>query len=282
LGGAGTPEENQPMASLFDRAWSSSPASLTRAVQRRVRKLRAAETWHQLAAGPAKGANMLLPVPLEPWGHEMIHGQYDAFLYDAITRRRPLAGARCWDIGANMGYHSLALAAQGAQVLAFEPGSANADRLRLHLERNPELAKRIRVVTLAVADRDGTMRFVESRDLRGSSSGSHLDEALPPVGDHVYASFERNSVRGVRIDTLIEQQGEAAPDIVKIDVEGAEHLVVQGGRRSLARYKPLLLIEVHHICVMLSLSRLLSELNYQVEVLDAEHATPSRCFIAAW
>ena len=64
-----------------------------------------------------------------------------------------------------------------------------------------------------------------------------------------------------------------------MDVEGAEALALEGGRRMLAKHKPLLLIEVHHICVMLSLARLLTELGYRLELLDQEHASPSRCFI---
>src|SRR3972149_6713280 len=162
-------QEQHTMPSLFERFWSTSPASLTRAVRRRLRKLRAGAEWHPIAAGPAKGAKMLLPVPLEPWGHEMIKGAYDRFLYDAIAARRKLAGARCWDIGANMGYHPLAFATQGAQVLAFEPGSANADRLRLHLEKNPELARRIRIMAAGVAERDGEVGFVGGRGLAGPS-----------------------------------------------------------------------------------------------------------------
>lgn len=269
------------MATLIERIWNTSPGSLTRAIRRRVRRLRAGEKWHEIQGGPAQGANMLLPVPLEPWAKETLAGEFDSFLYAAIKCLRPLAGACCWDIGANIGYHSLAFASQGANVIAFEPNETNANRFQLHLEKNPALAPRIKLNRMAVADRDGEMSFVESGDLEGASSGSHLSDATPPLGAAVYAAFHQSVVSAVMIDTLIEQRGVPAPDVIKIDVEGAEHLVLRGGRRMLGRRKPLLLVEVHHICVMLPVAEFLLSAGYQIEVIDRENATPSRCFIVA-
>lgn len=269
------------MPSLIERIWNSSPASLTRALHRRVRNLRAGEAWHEIADGPARGRHMLLPTPLNSGTAELVNGTFDQFLYEAIARQRGLTGARCWDIGANIGYHSLALANQGAQVAAFEPGKANLARLELHRQRNPEIAQRIKVFPVAVADHDGTVSFRESSDMTGASSGSHLSEAIPPLGAAAYAGFVERVVSAVTLDSLVTKQGEPPPDIIKIDVEGAEHLVLKGGMQMLAQHKPLLLVEVHHICVMLSLAEILLALGYQISVLDRDHASPSRCFIMA-
>ena len=270
------------MPSLLERFWNSSPASLSVAIRRRVRRLREGEEWHRITAGPAAGAELRVPVPLDSWALEMVNGSFDRFLYEAIARHRKLSGARCWDIGAHVGYHALAFATQGAQVVAFEPGGANAARFRQHLERNPGLAERIRLRQTAVADRDGEMPFMECGDLRGNSTGSHLTEATPPLRAEVYVNFQQQTVPTVTIDTLIQKQGEPPPDIIKLDVEGAEHLVVRGGRVALARHKPLLLVEVHHISVMFEFVQLLVALGYRLELLDREHAEPSRCFVCAF
>lgn len=269
------------MPSLLQRIWSTSPASLTRAVCRRVRNMRAGEAWHEIAGGPARGLRMLLPTPLDSGTAELVNGTFDRFFYEAIGRHRALKGARCWDIGANIGYHTLALAAQGAHVVAFEPGKANVERLRLHVDRNPEVAQRIKVLPLAVADRDGEVSFKESSDMTGASSGSHLSDASPPLGAAVYAGFNECVVPALTMDTLVLKQGEPPPELIKIDVEGAEHLVLKGGMQMLTRHKPLLLVEVHHICVMLALSEILISLGYHINVVDREHASPSRCFIMA-
>jgi FkbM family methyltransferase len=210
----------------------------------------------------------------------MLAGTYDSFIYQAIAGRRNLRDAACWDIGAHVGYHSLVFAGLGAQVLAFEPNQHNAARLRAHLERNPALARNIRHLAVAVSDRDGEVAFVQSGDMKGGSSGSHLAAALPPLESAVYAGCERLLVPAVRMDSLIDR-GERVPDVIKIDVEGAELLALQGGRKLLTEKKPLLFIEVHHICLMFQLQQLLPQLGYTVRLLDEQTATPSRCFVMA-
>jgi FkbM family methyltransferase len=193
------------MSSMIARVWNTSPASLTHAIRRRLRNVRAGESWHQMSAGPAQGVSLILPEPLPDWAQEMIAGTYDKFLYDAIARHSALAGATCWDIGANIGYHTHGFATQGAHVVSFEPNPANVARLRQHLEKNPAAAKRVRVMPVAVADRDGKLEFVQSADVSAQSSGSHLASATPPEHATVYARFERSSVPAVTMDTLVEQ-----------------------------------------------------------------------------
>jgi hypothetical protein len=87
-------------------------------------------------------------------------------------------------------------------------------------------------------------------------------------------------VPAVRMDSLIGR-GERAPDVIKIDIEGGEFLALQGGRKLLVEKKPLLFIEVHHICLMFELQRLFPQLGYTARILDEQNSSPSRCFIMA-
>lgn len=269
------------MPSLLKRCWNTSPASLACAIQRRLRNSRRADRWHRVAAGPAAGVEMLLPTPLETWAKEIVEGTFDSFFYAGLSERKQLSGTCCWDIGAHVGYHALAFAAQGATVVAFEPVPANLARFRQHLERNTALARRIRIVPAAVADRDGDLTFVQSDDLTGASTGSHLADANAPLRPEVYTHFQQVAVPAVRLDTFLEREGESAPDVIKIDVEGAELQVLEGGRRLLVEHRPLLLMEVHHICQMFGVQNLLRSLGYQLSILDEANATPSRCFLLA-
>jgi FkbM family methyltransferase len=215
-------------------------------------------------------------------GQEMLEGTFESFLYDAARSRCRLDGAVCWDVGAHVGYHTLGFAALGADVVAFEPNAHNARHLQMHLQRNSTLARRVKHLPVALADYDGEMTFIQSGDLGGASSGSHLDTALPPLQCGAYASFERTRVLAARIDTLIDSGGARAPDILKIDVEGAEALVLRGGERFFSSRKPVLLMEVHHIRLMMEVQAMLLRWGYLIELLDEEHAIPSRCFIAAF
>jgi FkbM family methyltransferase len=265
---------------IINRLWATSPASLTKAIRRRVNDIRAKPGWFKVQAGPLLGAELLLPSATEGAWKDMVEGTFDAFLYAALEKQRQVHGAICWDVGAHFGYHSLALAALGAEVLAFEPNRANAGRLQANLERNPKIAQRVRHLGIAVSDQDGEMTFVESADLKGSSSGSHLASATPPLEQKHYRSFSNRTVATARIDTLIAK-GERTPDILKIDIEGAEYLALKGGRKLLSEKKPLLLLEVHHICLMFHIQRFLLELGYNTTLLDEANAVPSRCFMMA-
>ena len=143
---------------------------------------------------------------------------------------------------------------------------------------HPAIAKRVRHLGVAVSDQDGEMTFVESGDLTGSSSGSHLASATPPLEGRHYQAFEHRSVPTTRIDSLIAK-GEKPPDVIKIDIEGAEYLALKGGRKLLSEKKPLLLLEVHHICLMFHIQRYLLEQGYTTTLLDEANAVASRCFM---
>lgn len=64
------------------------------------------------------------------------------------------------------------------------------------------------------------------------------------------------------LDLFVFEQSNPAPDLLKIDVEGAEALVIQGGLRTLNSYSPTLLIEIHGPRNAQKLWRLLQSLNY--------------------
>lgn len=268
------------MPSWSERLWNASPASLTRAARQRWRRGTAPLAWHRVQSGPLAGAELCFTDVSQGGWREMVAGTFDSFLYRALAARREVKGAVCWDVGAHFGYHSLGFAALGAQVVAFEPNPHNAHRLRENLARNPGLAARVRVRTEALSNADAALEFVQSADLAETSSGSHLASAVAPSPDYVYENFERVTVTGVRADTLLAAD-EAPPAVMKIDVEGAEQLVLEGARELLRQHKPLLLLEVHHIRLMHHIPPLLAGLGYRCQLVDEEHAEPSRCFMVA-
>jgi len=69
------------------------------------------------------------------------------------------------------------------------------------------------------------------------------------------------------------------PFLIKIDVEGAEHLVLEGGKKFIKQYKPIILLEIHSIFNMMKCYEFFSDLNYKLELLQQE--PDGRCFIAA-
>lgn len=239
--------------------------------------------WAEIQTGPLRGR----PIYLNRigWHQEMIEGNFDTFIYEALARCGDLTGTTIWDIGAHVGYHSMALAAlvgPAGRVVAFEPNPANVERFRLHLSKNPGLAERITLMTCALADTDGQTTFTFSKDVDDcTSSGSHLNAATRALEPDQYVHFKETMVEVARVDTLLREGRAPRPSIIKLDVEGAERLVLKGAGELLSAHKPLLLIEVHNITMMFYIQRILYELGYELELLDEANASLSRCFVMA-
>lgn len=116
------------------------------------------------------------------------------------------------DVGANVGVYSLWAAALGARVIAIEPDPIAAGRLRANLALNPGID--VEVIEAAASAVDGTTSLTTGLD-----SKNHLGEG--------------QQVRALTLDQIARKSPSIAG--VKIDVEGAERLVLQGSVRLLQR-----------------------------------------------
>jgi FkbM family methyltransferase len=136
--------------------------------------------------------------------------------------------SNCIDIGANEG-RILAMFSEIAphgHHIAYEPVPWLADRLEARFPA-------VEVRRCAVADEVGATSFVVHKTLESRSS-------IRSVG---YAAEETETIT-VPVETLDASLPEDyAPAMVKIDVEGAEQLVLAGARELVARHRPLVLFE---------------------------------------
>lgn len=128
-------------------------------------------------------------------------------------------GDTFFDVGANIGYHTLGAAATGAHVYAFEPVPRLRHRLAGNLRLNG-LERRVIVSELALSNRSGPAAFYLAKRL---DDGSH--SLIPGVPSQ---SVEQITVRTVRLDDHLQASGVPQPTVMKIDVEGAEALVLDG------------------------------------------------------
>ena len=79
--------------------------------------------------------------------------------------------------------------------------------------------------------------------------------------------------------TFINQNSELIPSLVKIDIEGAESLAMEGALEIIEKYKPIILLEIHSIYNAVQSLNILYNLNYQVYLLKKED--DGRCFVSA-
>jgi FkbM family methyltransferase len=132
--------------------------------------------------------------------------------------------ATCFDVGANVGYFSLLMAscATAGQVHAFDPLALNVALIGASAALNR--FENIRVNRCAVGDRIGEVEFSEASD---SAYSSMLDTGRKAVE----RSFR---VPMTTIDAYRAEQGIGRIDVLKVDVEGAEAMVIEGARATLA------------------------------------------------
>lgn len=155
--------------------------------------------------------------------------------YEADLVRRLLGNEEVfWDIGANVGYFTLVAATalqNRGQIIALEPGGNAYARLCDNLALNR--FDQVRTYQLAAADTAGEARLYLAGGV--ADSGASLF-------DHGQDGYE--VVRTVALDDLLASQGLRPPDLIKMDVEGAELAVLKGAARLLSGFSPLLLLEM--------------------------------------
>jgi FkbM family methyltransferase len=150
------------------------------------------------------------------------------------------------DIGANIGWYSL-LAARAVgpegRVLAFEPSLSNASLAEHNAAVNH--FGNITVVCAGLTDEDGWMTFLDKGNLEGRLDKDDFDAQAKRRASRDQRIVGRTPVPVARLDSWLEQTGEPAPDLVKIDVEGAEVGVLRGMAATLERRRPTVVIELH-------------------------------------
>ena len=164
-----------------------------------------------------------------------------------------------WDVGANYGLFTFGLRAGGAdlRIEAFEP---DPDYVAL-LQRTLGVggSERVQVHPIALSDSQGTVTF--KRDLLSGSTGFLLvsgqpsDRVMDPTGD-----WHTIEVGASTIDAESARLG--MPDLIKVDVEGAELAVLRGGKGTIEAHRPIILLE----CTQRQeeVRRFLEDLGYEI------------------
>jgi FkbM family methyltransferase len=143
------------------------------------------------------------------------------------------------DVGANIGLVSLAVAYAypRLEVFAFEAGHKAAGEFCLNLSLNPEMSERVHLVEKAAAEENGDLFFCPGLNCKEIELGRTMED-----DPHSSSGYR---VAGVRLDTFFRQLGKY-PEVVKIDVEGAELQVLNGMKGLFEIGLPkFMLIEVH-------------------------------------
>ena len=141
------------------------------------------------------------------------------------------------DIGANVGMYSIyAGAVRGATVIALEPESQNYSILNMNIRLN-KLDHLIAAYCIGVSDRD-TFDYIFMSNLMAGDANHAVGEPLNMDLQSFSKSIEfAQGCITYKIDSLVEDNKLPVPDYVKIDVDGFEHKVVEGAKKTLSNKK---------------------------------------------
>jgi FkbM family methyltransferase len=199
----------------------------------------------RIRAGPLRGAVL----ELDPRALDMVIGRYETGVQE-IVQDTLQQGDTAFDVGAHLGYFTLIMASTvGSQgrVFSFEPDPAIMGALQRNVERNASsFPGRVVPVEAAVAGKAG--RAVFARGWRTTRGKITKEE-----GDFDVEAFTLSDAA----------QRFGRPALMKIDVEGAELDVLEGGLDLLKAAKPVLLIEAHSSRLEQDCKTLLETLGYR-------------------
>jgi len=161
-------------------------------------------------------------------------------------------GAVVYDVGANVGIYSLLASIRSGpsgSVYAFEPLERNLEYLRQHIALNN--LQNCTVFGQAVCNEEGTRSFSAAAM---ESPMAHLS----PNGELLVPSTTLDS-------GIYGPRRLGPPDIIKIDVEGAELEVLQGSHRALAEFHPTIFLEIHGTQLHADCRAFLSQMSYHID-----------------
>mgnify|MGYP001350518511 CR=1 FL=1 len=144
-----------------------------------------------------------------------------------------------WDIGANIGLYTIyAAKSKNCKVYAFEPSFFNLELLARNIYIN-NLQNNIIVIPVSVNKKlDENVFQLSSTQWGGALStfGAGIDQDGEPIN----TKFEYKTI-GLSMEDMRNKLKIPAPDYVKIDVDGIEHLILSGGIDVLKNVKSILI-----------------------------------------
>ena len=152
-----------------------------------------------------------------------------------------------FDIGAQAGFYTLLaskLVGPSGKAFSFEPFPENLKNIKRHLELNH--VKNVEVLALAVSDKSDEVGF--------AAGSSVFTGALSESGTL--------KVKTESLDNLFAIGKILPPNVIKMDIEGAELLALRGARNILEKYKPVILLATHSAELKKECLALLADYGY--------------------
>ena len=156
------------------------------------------------------------------------------------------------DVGAHVGFYTIGLSHCFKKVISFEPSRKQIEYLRHNLSIN-NLAN-VTIEERALSEFAGETNLY----VMGNSGGSNtISSRVAKIGN----PMEIYSVQVTTIDELLLDD----ISFIKIDAEGSEFSILKGGRKTIAKFRPYILLEIWEDDNKDNIISFLEEMDYGLE-----------------
>lgn len=255
---------------LWDRKWL--PQRFSRFVYKRLAKLGGAPDapFVQDFFGLQYHGNLNCNIDFNIYYYGAFEKPLLFFLRDTMHQLAPERPVFI-DIGANVGQHSLFMAAHGSQVHSFEPFNRVRAQLQHQIEANT--LSSITVHPLGLSNENARLPFF-------APTGNNVGIGSFDAGTTSKGNVSIGELELVRGDDYFPTVGISHIDLMKIDVEGFEKLALEGLQETLRNTRPILVCELTYgqtlsFQTLEQILQLLPE-NYQLFTFDKRKADGSK------
>ena len=142
-----------------------------------------------------------------------------------------------WDIGANIGLYSIynSLKNPKSTTIAFEPSSSNLRVLTRNISIN-NLEKNIKVISMPLTNKKNIFQEMKEGQFIEGGAMNSFGEKFDFEGKELIPAI-KYTLLGTTMNYFIENSILNIPDYIKIDVDGIEHLILEGGEQFLFNEK---------------------------------------------
>jgi FkbM family methyltransferase len=177
-------------------------------------------------------------------------------------------GAVAFDVGANQGLFTAAFGSVASTVVAVEPIPWQAERVRANIKLNGHT--QAHVVEAAISDTVGEAAL----DLSSGDTAASIARS----------NKARKSIKvaTTTLDQLADRFGLKRVDIVKLDVEGAELMALDGGRNMIQTFKPVLCLEASNDQLFARIQARLKDAGYRMFRFDRKGLLRPVAEVSGW
>jgi len=195
-------------------------------------------------SGPARGLRFKLDL-LQRMESAYAKGTYDKRI---LARLRTLCrpGWVAWDCGTYLGFYTVFLSrlvGPAGRVVAIEPDSRNMARTRENAGLNS--CNNVTFLNAAIGGAVGRVEFIRTNNTNSHLPGMYVGASTSEYS-RIVQEEEHTQVECFTLDSLLSLRGLPAPNLIKLDIEGAERDALGHAARMAADCQPLIVLELHN------------------------------------